>query len=393
MKKQGVFMQEIKAESVEVGIDIVGVIGWEVAFTELKAMFSMIPEAVKRVVFNIYSPGGDVWDGNGIVQAIGELGKTRETVARVQVAASMATLIAVACKERSIASNGRFLIHNAWTQTTGDAAEHEKRAKELRDCENEAAAFYAERTGKTSEEMLALMSEERWLTPEETKSFGFVQSIDNPFDQESVASIKAEIQAAGQWPVALVDIPKQEEVEKKEEEKHEDEKPEGSESQSEGVESKPDDADLAASEQAVKELSSRLEAEYKRGVEDGKTTWAAVGGTEANAKLDSQALAFGLKIKKLEALAAKLQGERDSLQARLSVVEKTSAEQVKSLTESLNAANARVRKFIDGAMTFSSAPETWEEALRDCSGDYVSAAKKYPDLKKAFNERKNNERK
>jgi hypothetical protein len=44
-------------------------------------------------------------------------------------------------------------------------------------------------------------------------------------------------------------------------------------------------------------------------------------------------------------------------------------------------------------MTFSSAPETWEEALRDCSGDYVSAAKKYPDLKKAFNERKNNERK
>jgi ATP-dependent protease ClpP protease subunit len=391
MKKQGVFMQEIKAETVEVGIDIIGVIGWEVAFTELKAMFATIPEAVKRVVFNIYSPGGDVWDGNGIVQAIGELGKTRETVARVQVAASMATLIAVACKERSIASNGRFLIHNAWTQTTGDAAEHEKRAKELRDCENEAAAFYAERTGKTAEEMLSLMNEERWLTPEETKSFGFVQSIDNPFDQESVAAVKAEIQAAGKWPVALADVPKQEE--KQEEKKDENGKTEGGEKQGEGVEDKPDDSGDAASSDAVKDFALRLEAEYKRGVTDGQTSWAAVGGAEANAKLDSQAVAFNLKIKKLELLAAKLQGERDSLQARLSVVEKTSAEQVKSLTESLNAANARVRKFIDGAMTFSSAPDTWEEALKACAGDYVIAAKQYPDLKKAYNERKNNERK
>ena len=88
MKKQGVFMAEMDAGSTAVTIDIVGVIGWEVAFTELRQMFGALPDAVKRVTFNIYSPGGDVWDGNGIVQAIGDLGKTRETVARVQVAAT-----------------------------------------------------------------------------------------------------------------------------------------------------------------------------------------------------------------------------------------------------------------------------------------------------------------
>jgi ATP-dependent protease ClpP protease subunit len=88
MKKQGVFLQAMAADATEAQIDIVGVIGWEVAFTELRRMFGTLAETVKRVVFNIYSPGGDVWDGNGIVQAVGELGKTRETVARVQVAAS-----------------------------------------------------------------------------------------------------------------------------------------------------------------------------------------------------------------------------------------------------------------------------------------------------------------
>jgi ATP-dependent protease ClpP protease subunit len=389
MKKQGVFLGEIKAESTEASIDIIGVIGWEVAFTEMRAMFATIPESIKRVVFNIYSPGGDVWDGNGIVQAIGELGKTRDTVARVQVAASMATLIAVACKERSIASNGRFLIHNAWTSVSGDAQELEKRAVELRACEQEASKFYADRTGKTPGEMLALMNEERWLTPEETMSLGFVQSIDDPFDQESVSAVKAEIQAAGKWPQALVEIPKQEENKEKE---NEDGQTKGSKEQGEGVEDKPDDANDAAGNDLVKKLEQDLTAAYQRGVEDGKTAWAAIGGAETNAKLDSQTVAFELKIKKLESLAAKYQGERDSLKAQLSVMEKTSAEKVKLLTDNLNAANARNRKFIDGAMTFSSAPETWEEALKACSMDYVDAAKKYPDLKKAFNDRKNNER-
>ena len=112
-------MQALKDDATEATINIVGVIGWEVAYQQLKDMIRSIPETVERVIFEIYSPGGDVWDGNGIVQEIGAMKQT--TVARVQVAASMATLIAVACDERSIAANGRFLIHNAWTVTQGDA--------------------------------------------------------------------------------------------------------------------------------------------------------------------------------------------------------------------------------------------------------------------------------
>ena len=411
MKKQGVFLNEIKAESTDAVIDIVGVIGWEVAFTELKKMFLSLPESVKRVCFDIYSPGGDVWDGNGIVTAIGELGKRCETVARVQVAASMATLIAVACQKRSIASNGRFLIHNVWTSVSGDAAELEKRAKELRDCEVEAANFYASRTGKTADEMLTLMNEERWLTPAETVAFGFVTAIDDPFNPDEVAAVNAEIQAAGKWPQSLVEIPKAAmvgkcmdcvsiqketnppcaacgsqnvvEVNESECKKEKDDGNADTEGGKGGVEGKQDDAGNA-SNSAVDTVAIESAA-FERGRADG----VATGRNEEAARIADQITALNERVKKSDALASKHQGERDALQARITAMEKSHATQIKVLTENLNTATDRVRKFCDGALTFSPAlPESWEDALKSCGGDYEKAAKQYPDLRKAFNERK-----
>jgi ATP-dependent protease ClpP protease subunit len=376
-KKQGVFLNEIKAESTEASIDIVGVIGWEVAFAELKQMFAAIPAMVSRVVFNIYSPGGDVWDGNGIVQAIGELGKTRETVARVQVAASMATLIAVACKTRSIAANGRFLIHNPWTMVQGDGLELEKRAKELRACEAEMSAFYASRTGKTAEEMLALMNEERWLMPDETKSFGFVDSIDDPFKPEEVEDVRAEIVAAGKWPQALVEIPKSEEPEVKTEEKQNDANTTGGEGEGETKPGEPIKPEQPASDPAIEQA-----------YEKGRVTGRSEASEQSMKDIESLESPFKDKIKRLEALVSKYQGLSDSLTAKLSSMEKIHADQIRVLTENLNAATARARKFLDGAMSFSPSPETWEDAMKSCGGDYSKAAKLYPELKKAFNDRK-----
>lgn len=376
MKKQGVFLNEFKAESTEAQIDIVGVIGWEVAFTEMKSLIAKIPDSVGRVVFNIYSPGGDVWDGNGIVQAIGELSKRKETVAKVQVAASMATLIAVACNKRSIAANGRFLVHNAWTVAQGDAAELEKRAVELRACEQEAAKFYSSRTGKTTDEMLVLMNEERWLTPEETKAFGFVQEIDDPFKPEELAQVKAEIEASGKWPKALVmDI----ETETKKEEGNADGTTEGGKEQDEGSTKFPE--------------HSKSADEYKLGLADGirqAEAIAALRVSEAISQIDTEALAIKERLKKIEAVASKYQSDLDKAKAEKIELQKSLDGRIKELTEKLVEANGRLSKLVSGAMSFSpSEPQTWQEAMRFFGGDYVKAAKAYPELKKAFNANKN----
>jgi len=366
MKKQGVFMAEMAAGSTDATIDIVGVIGWEVAFTELRQMFGALPDAVKRVTFNIYSPGGDVWDGNGIVQAIGDLGKTRETVARVQVAASMATLIAVACQKRSIAANGRFLIHNAWTVTQGDAADHEKAAQTLRDCETEAAKFYAARTGKTEDEIRALMNEERWLTPEDAKSMGFVQEIDDPFDQQAVAGVRAEIEAAGKWPQALAEIPQ----EGGGDGSTADDGAKGDES------AEPDVPQAPAMPDASLIEAARSEG-FTAGREAASETMRAQLLTAADvvAEKAKKITELSGKLETSIAESRKLQGERDQARA---TADKTKA--------ALDEALAKITRLLSGGMTFQPAIETWSEALLACGGDYEKARKQFPDVYRAQRE-------
>ena len=55
--------------------------------------------------------------------------------------------------------------------------------------------------------MVALMAEERWLMPDEAKALGFVQEVCDPFEPEEYAAVRKEIEAAGRWPKALVEIP------------------------------------------------------------------------------------------------------------------------------------------------------------------------------------------
>ncbi len=356
-------MRALAAESDEAVIDIVGVIGWEVGLQQLRAIIAAIPETVKRVAFDIYSPGGDVWEGNGIIHEIGSM--KQDTIARIQVAASMATLIAVACKERVIAGNGRFLIHNAWTQTTGDAAAHEKRAKELRDCEVEAAKFYASRTGKTEAEMLALMAEERWLTAEETKALGFATAINDPFAEKEYEAVRQEITAAGKWPQALVDIP----APKQEEPKHDDAPNGGTAGDAPGATVppvKPDDDGVAA----------RIEQARLDGIASGKAVAIAeYAGAVEKLKETNKAQA---------ALIAKLQSEKDKAEARAVASDKSADDRCKVLREQLDSATARLSKFVDAAAAFSPAIESWEEAMVACGSDYEKAAKQYPELRKQY---------
>jgi ATP-dependent protease ClpP protease subunit len=376
--KQGIFMREIKADASEVVISIVGVIGWDIAYAQMREMFKAIPDTIQRVIFEIYSPGGSVWEGNGIIQDIGAM--KQHTVARVQVAASMATLIAVACKEREIAANGRFLIHNPWAELAGDAATLEKRAKELRDCEMEAANFYAARAGQKVEAMIDLMDEERWLTPKETLDLGFVQKINDPFDQAAYAAVKSEIVAAGKWPVALVEIPKEEiKMESKETPKPEEKK--DANANSTGSEVK---ADAKPIESAKPADAEKTPGDYERGKAEGR----------AESEIE-----HAKQIAERDKLVSKHQSAKDLSEAKIKEIEKKSAEalsareselmaKINDLTKCLKDAQEQNHKFLAGGMSFTPTVETWEEAMQLCKGDYAVAAKTYPKLRDEYNERK-----
>jgi ATP-dependent protease ClpP protease subunit len=354
--KQGIFMRKMEEGSKIQIIDIIGVIGWEVWFTAMRDMIRGIPETCEQVVFEIYSPGGDVWEGNAIMQEIGAM--KQKTVARVQVAASMATLIAVACNERQMAANGRWLIHNPWTAVQGDAATLEKRAKELKDCETEAAAFYAKRTGKSEEEMRKLMAEERWLTADQAKEMGFVSTVNDAFSAKAFADVKAEIEAAGKWPKALVEMPKQEEP-------NADATPAGTEGNGQGAIVPP-----VVTADAPREYDTGKAA----GILEAQAGWAV--------ERTNLIAAHKEEIAKRDKLVSEHQSARDraisDAKAREADLQKT----IEQLTATVKDTGERLNKLLSGGMTFQPAPiATWEEAMQAANGDYQKAAKLDPDRK------------
>lgn len=425
MKQQGIFMRALAQDAEEAVIDIVGVIGWEVAYSQLVTMIRGLGSGVKRVTFDIYSPGGDVMDGNAIVNAIGELNKTRDTLARVNVAASMATVLAVACKTRVMARNGRWLVHNPWSQVQGDAQEFEKRAKELRDWQTALAAFYAERTGKTTDEMLALMEDERWLAPEEATALGFIQATEDPFKPAEYEGVKAAIVAAGRWPAALAELPAEDppaDPSESEEDKPDEDKPVmvGKCADCGAVQDDPAPPCQKCGGMNVTEVEREQEAEDGAnedpertegagagiaGGNDGssgadragaaadpsaeqldgaRAEWYARGEAAAQAKLTPQMTVLQAKYDHTEAERRKIQGMYDKAIADASAKAKDFEARIMALTESLRATTARCEKLLAGSLAFSVGVNTWPDALNACGGDYVAARRKYPEEFKAF---------
>ena len=198
-------MNEIRSKLTAPGVMTVyvhGILGGDVLGSELARIIDSVkPDEVSEVIFDIYSPGGSVWEGNLVSAKMREAAERGiHTSARVYAAASMATILAVSADRTEIAANGRWLIHNPWTVTVGDATEHERQAVELRDTEREAAGLYATTTGATPEEMLSLMTEARWMMAPEALKLGFVDAIIKATDPSAYAAPRAQMLARDDMP-------------------------------------------------------------------------------------------------------------------------------------------------------------------------------------------------
>ena len=136
-------------------------------------------DALETVHMEINSPGGSVFDGYRIFNALeGMKQRGVEVVATVNgKAASMATVILMAADKRQITKGSAMLVHDASVGTHGNAAEHLKSAKILEAISAEISEIYAEKTGSTAEEMRDLMAEDRWMTASEALEKGFIDQI------------------------------------------------------------------------------------------------------------------------------------------------------------------------------------------------------------------------
>lgn len=141
---------------------------------------------------NVYinSPGGDVYDGIAIRNAL------RQSAAHIIVhvdglAASAASFIACAGDEVVMGENAEIMIHDAWIIAIGNADELRVAADDLDRVSDNIAAMYAERAGGDAAAWRAVMKAETWYTAEEAVAAGLADRIDGsaePADDPAAAA-------------------------------------------------------------------------------------------------------------------------------------------------------------------------------------------------------------
>ncbi len=125
----------------------------------------------------INSPGGDVYEGVAIFNAL-KANPAKITVRVEGMAASVASLIAMAADQVEMPSNAMFLIHEPrFDFAGGTAADLEKAAADLKVMTASFVAAYAEKTGGDPAAIAALMVEDRVMSAAEAMSLGFADVI------------------------------------------------------------------------------------------------------------------------------------------------------------------------------------------------------------------------
>lgn len=168
-------------------IDIYGEIideSWRMSDTETSApsFKDALKELkdVKQFTVNINSGGGDVFSGVAIHNML-KSHKAHVTVKIDGLAASIASVIAMAGDKVIMPSNAMLMIHNAWTFAVGNASDLRKQAEDLEKINSVVINSYLDKNPDIDEDKLrSLMDEETWLTAQEAKDFGLVDEIAEP---------------------------------------------------------------------------------------------------------------------------------------------------------------------------------------------------------------------
>lgn len=133
----------------------------------------------------INSPGGDAFDGIAIYNAL-RSHPANVTVVVDGLAASAASVIAMAGDEIVMGTGSQMMIHLPWMFTEGDAGELRKDANRLDKMTDSLASIYAKQAGVG--DWLTLMAAETWFTAGEAVSAGLATRVDEHESSENVAA-------------------------------------------------------------------------------------------------------------------------------------------------------------------------------------------------------------
>jgi len=168
----------------------IGANWWDGGGITAKTVKQQIDEAANysKILIRINSPGGDAFEGIAIYNVVRSQKKPVEV--RVDgIAASSASIVAMAGDDIIMGPNALMMIHNAWSWCMGYASDMRKMAEALDKISGALAQTYVTKTKKDLDAVLALMDAETWMTAQECLDGGFATAIASESEEAQPAAL------------------------------------------------------------------------------------------------------------------------------------------------------------------------------------------------------------
>lgn len=149
----------------------------------------------KDIVIKLASAGGDAFEGINIYNYLKSL-KNNVTIEITSIAASAASLIAMAADKVIMHNGANMMIHEASTMAFGNKSDIQKTLNALESVDTSIVDIYHERTGIDKAELSRMMANETWLTADEAVSNKFAdkkrsnKEVSNMDKNQLVASLQ-----------------------------------------------------------------------------------------------------------------------------------------------------------------------------------------------------------
>lgn len=143
--------------------------------------------SAKTINVHINSLGGDTYTGIAIYNLLREKSKTAKIITYVDaIAASAASIIAMAGDKVIMPSNTLMMIHNCWTFGIGNANELRKTASDMDKIMNAVIQCYLSKVNIAEDELRNLLDAETYLTADEALEKGFCDEVQELTDNKGV---------------------------------------------------------------------------------------------------------------------------------------------------------------------------------------------------------------
>lgn len=168
-------IQKASADSADVYLyDIIGD-PW--TGTDAKAVVAQLDALkTKKINLRINSPGGYVNEGNAIYNALRR--HPAEVTTYIDgMAASIASVVAMAGRRIIMAANSTMMIHDPWTIIAGNSRDLVKEAAVLDKLKETIVGTYVARTGIEGVKVAQMMADETWFTAQEAVAQKFADEV------------------------------------------------------------------------------------------------------------------------------------------------------------------------------------------------------------------------